>query len=324
MTEQAPDSFERSSPEGSVYAANLLRFYSFDLGERTIVDLLTQWQEIYPESWVRLALIEALYQGRYKAVSVEQILAFWQRRGQPLHRFNHDFERLVCNKLPRNLAPTASPERETFPGLAERSRPSSTNVVNFPTSLKRAEPPAPIDPPEALLPEIEPESFPSARLREVLEAESKLTASGKNGASIAPLPTIRTVPVQPGAVMEPDLRRSSQTSPPPQSPKPPKKATPLAMPDFGLTPPHLSLKLRIQLAALYQPNWIVPAASPHPFYQFALARAIPPDSKPDPTGTPNQPGREAALEAVSSVAPSESHLRSIEPNLDDLKSDLWG
>ncbi|NJO19488.1 MAG: hypothetical protein HC838_04685, partial [Spirulinaceae cyanobacterium RM2_2_10] len=54
----------------------------------------------YHPTWIRAAAIEALYLGRYKAVSVAQILEIWERRGQPTPHFNGDFERLICRKLP--------------------------------------------------------------------------------------------------------------------------------------------------------------------------------------------------------------------------------
>ncbi|MES1023181.1 hypothetical protein ABN584_09800 [Gloeocapsa sp. BRSZ] len=83
--------------------AALLIHYSFDLGGYTSSELIEQWFANYPEKWVRAAVIEALYRGRYKAVSVNQILAVWQRRGDALHHFNHEFERLVCADLPETL-----------------------------------------------------------------------------------------------------------------------------------------------------------------------------------------------------------------------------
>jgi hypothetical protein len=84
-------------------AVALLTHYSFDLSSQTAVELVDEWLTEYSPAWIHLAVVEALYQGRYKAVSVEQILALWQRRGQPLQHFTHEFERLVCHKLPRTL-----------------------------------------------------------------------------------------------------------------------------------------------------------------------------------------------------------------------------
>lgn len=84
-------------------AALLLANYSFDLGGYSPHELVERWSGRCPANWVRLAVIEALYQGRYKAISVDQILNIWLRRNQPLHHFKYEFERLVCNKLPPEL-----------------------------------------------------------------------------------------------------------------------------------------------------------------------------------------------------------------------------
>lgn len=92
----------------------LLSQYNFDLGSQDLARLIVSWLHVYPPAWLRLAAIEALYQGRYKAISVEQILAVWQRRGKPLPHFNPDFERMICSRL----APLASP------APAARSLPS--------------------------------------------------------------------------------------------------------------------------------------------------------------------------------------------------------
>lgn len=81
----------------------LLSHYGFDLRGYTAERLAFEWLSQYHEHWVRLAVIEALYQGRYKAISVEQILHFWGRRQHPIFHFNHEFERLICRKLPRHL-----------------------------------------------------------------------------------------------------------------------------------------------------------------------------------------------------------------------------
>lgn len=108
------ESTERS-PDSAAYAASLLHHYGFDLGGDAIEPLLLAWQEQYPAFWIRLATIEALYQGRYKAISVEQILALWQRRSQPLYHFNHEFERLICDRLPQTFAlPVPLRQEEQF------------------------------------------------------------------------------------------------------------------------------------------------------------------------------------------------------------------
>jgi len=89
------------------FAIALLTHYNFDLGGYTVSELIERWLNDYPANWVFQSVIEALYQGRYKAVSVEQILSFWHRRGQALYHYNYEFERLVCINLPQT--PTGQP-----------------------------------------------------------------------------------------------------------------------------------------------------------------------------------------------------------------------
>ncbi|MDX2255044.1 MAG: hypothetical protein NW214_05965 [Pseudanabaenaceae cyanobacterium bins.39] len=79
-------------------AIALLQRYSFDLGGYTINLLRKAWSA-YREEWVRQAVIEALFQGRYKAVSVNQILQTWERKGESRYHYNRDFERLVCGDV---------------------------------------------------------------------------------------------------------------------------------------------------------------------------------------------------------------------------------
>jgi hypothetical protein len=91
------------SDSAIAYAVILLRHYGFELRGYTPEELVNLWLKTYQANWIRLAVIESLYRGRYKAVSVEQILTIWLRRGQPIHRFNGEFERLISRKLPKNL-----------------------------------------------------------------------------------------------------------------------------------------------------------------------------------------------------------------------------
>ena len=118
----------------------LLLHYIFDLGGYSARELVVHWQRHYPGNWVRLAVIEALYQGRYKAISVEQILAFWQRRGQVLRHFNCEFERLVCGNIQPRLARQLNPNHNPNPtansyalaakpsGYGNHSRPPATET----------------------------------------------------------------------------------------------------------------------------------------------------------------------------------------------------
>jgi hypothetical protein len=90
-------------PNQLLYAEDLLCYYKFALEGRTATQVLRQWANDYPVEWIRLAIVEALYQGRYKAVSVEQILQIWQRRSQAQPHFDQDFAQLIRQRLPDNL-----------------------------------------------------------------------------------------------------------------------------------------------------------------------------------------------------------------------------
>lgn len=103
---------------------DLLVRYIFDLGGYTTSELLDRWLKDYPAAWVRLAVIEALYQGRYKAVSIEQILTFWQRRGQAVYHFNHEFERLVCGNF--SLLTGQSQINTNIPLVSEKTASSNS------------------------------------------------------------------------------------------------------------------------------------------------------------------------------------------------------
>ncbi|MDX2232158.1 MAG: hypothetical protein NW220_21160 [Leptolyngbyaceae cyanobacterium bins.349] len=97
-----PDRFHNYlSKNPARLAAELLHHYSFELAGYPIAQQVEIWLDHYPAEWLPIALIEALYQGRYKAISVEQILNLWQRRNHPVYHFNHEFERLICNTLPQ-------------------------------------------------------------------------------------------------------------------------------------------------------------------------------------------------------------------------------
>ena len=82
--------------------ASLLTCYGFELKGYSASILIHQWLKRFSSLWIRLAVIEALHQGRYKAISVEHILDRWTRLGQPNPHFPHEFERFICQKLPRN------------------------------------------------------------------------------------------------------------------------------------------------------------------------------------------------------------------------------
>ncbi len=106
----------------------LLNQYSFDLGERTTEQVLIEWLTEYPPNWIDLAVIEALYQGRYKAFSASQILSLWQRRGKPTYHFTSEFEHLVCKNISQDLISDQDEIQETSEELIDDlNNPSQSN-----------------------------------------------------------------------------------------------------------------------------------------------------------------------------------------------------
>ncbi|MEM6610888.1 MAG: hypothetical protein AAF652_01280 [Cyanobacteria bacterium P01_C01_bin.72] len=85
-------------------ACSLMNSYAFDLGRDDADRLVDCWLDLYQPNWIRLATIEALYLGRYKAISIEHILNVWLRIGTPNPHFTYEFERLICRKLPKHLS----------------------------------------------------------------------------------------------------------------------------------------------------------------------------------------------------------------------------
>lgn len=110
-------------------AVNLLIHYSFDLNGYSASELINHWQRDYPLNWLHLAVIEALYQGRYKAISVQQLLTFWQRRGQVIHHFNMEFERLICSKFPESLTKISPPVLPPLPQTNRIEPVKNTQIV---------------------------------------------------------------------------------------------------------------------------------------------------------------------------------------------------
>ena len=106
----------------SAIAQALLVHYDFDLGNETAEEIVNRWVINYEVDWLPLAAMEALYQGRYKAISVQQILTLWKRRGQAIYHFNGDFERLIHRHLPPGLRDQIKinpPQQENPPPLIE-------------------------------------------------------------------------------------------------------------------------------------------------------------------------------------------------------------
>lgn len=87
----------RRNPAESTFT--LLHNYSFESAEVDLSNLVFNWLNLYPSKWVVAAIVEAIYQGRYKVESVSRILNSWHEKGYPSHHFDYDFADVVCKKL---------------------------------------------------------------------------------------------------------------------------------------------------------------------------------------------------------------------------------
>ncbi len=107
----------------------LTKYYSFDLGRYTIKDLITKWIDIYPYHWLPLAVTQAIYQGRLKAVSIEQILSNWQKKGEVSYSFNREFINLIQPEA--NFRLQQEREAKKIFCFVNQPQPPETNLSGF-------------------------------------------------------------------------------------------------------------------------------------------------------------------------------------------------
>jgi hypothetical protein len=126
------------SPAASISA--LLSYYSFDLGGYTIEQIVQGWLDEYPPKWAIAAVVEAIFQGRYKVASVDNILLNWYLNGRPQHHFDSEFADLVCSKLFKTIPTESTTTLTTSTPTASNtaSAQSFVTVLNTPLKAKPA------------------------------------------------------------------------------------------------------------------------------------------------------------------------------------------
>lgn len=156
-------------------ACRLLQEYSFDLEGYRPGELVVLWRDRLEAdlSWIRSAVIEALYQGRYKAFSVEQILRLWKRRGYPIRHFNHEFERVILGPIDPTASKyasmtTLSPSELLMPQTPSSHMSPVAAATEILPSKELDSPPQPASQPEeATVPDSE--DSPQPKLHQVSE-----------------------------------------------------------------------------------------------------------------------------------------------------------
>ena len=61
--------------------------------------IVATWIQEYESDWIVKAIVEAVFRGRYKVRSVDDILKQWKRLGKPLYHFEPAFERERLEKF---------------------------------------------------------------------------------------------------------------------------------------------------------------------------------------------------------------------------------
>lgn len=165
----------------------LLTSYSFDVEAYQIEAVITDWLTEFGPVWVSHAITEALYQGRYKLVSVDQILKLWQRRGQPIRHFNREFESIILGQT--LLYPTSYGDGSEASSIRRTGPPASSAASTTPQPALGAPDPAVntgTDPVEAKL--TSPDSQDSNRQDAFSVAASEPVAEAEKGIAEEPLP----------------------------------------------------------------------------------------------------------------------------------------
>ena len=153
----------RSRDRNFEQAIALLEHYSFEIEGGSARELVSEWAVELPSEWLRLAVLEALYQGRYKAVSVSQILAIWERKQQPKTHFNGEFERLICDRLFAEVEADAQAAMQAEPVEELTAGEVADGVIDPVTSVRLPDLSLPSGDPIAVQPEPDAAELPLQR-----------------------------------------------------------------------------------------------------------------------------------------------------------------
>jgi hypothetical protein len=123
--------------EAAIAIAVSLLFHYFELDIPSARGMAHMWAQRYPIDWISPAVLESLYQGRYRAVSVEQILGIWKRRNTPISHYPSEFARMFASipPLPDKVAiltQTRIPPRQKLTVV-----PARASVLPSPIPLVR-------------------------------------------------------------------------------------------------------------------------------------------------------------------------------------------
>lgn len=116
-------------------AEGVLRAYGFELDPARLGVVLADYENQYGREWMLLAIVESLYQGRYKVTSVGQILRCWQRRGQPRLSFDREFQRFVLGEAWQPIVAPV-PDTTDFAPVESVPRPPAISALRVERKLR--------------------------------------------------------------------------------------------------------------------------------------------------------------------------------------------
>lgn len=103
----------------------VIELYGLELDGDRVDTLVASWLQKYDNSWIIKAIVESLYRGRYKIVSVDNILRDWQRLGRPRYNFTPEYEREILQNLP---AVVELPAASDVPAQVSVEEPAKIDV----------------------------------------------------------------------------------------------------------------------------------------------------------------------------------------------------
>jgi hypothetical protein len=110
----------------------VIEIYGLELDDYEVDAVLVAWLQQYDPAWILQAIVESLYRGRYKIVSVDHILKDWKRLGAPRYKFTPEYKREILAKIPQ---PARLPTADVSPALLSSPDLSTTAVESAASNL---------------------------------------------------------------------------------------------------------------------------------------------------------------------------------------------
>jgi hypothetical protein len=122
------------------FITTVIDLYGLELDDHQVDPIVATWLQKYDSAWIVKAIVESLYRGRYKIVSVDNILRDWQRLGKPRYNFTPEYEREILQNLPDLIDLPVMPAPPNPPSPVDRSESQYLAVQPLGLSSKNLNP----------------------------------------------------------------------------------------------------------------------------------------------------------------------------------------